>query len=155
MRSKSLRLHRVCGACTPPQFCPPSAGPHTMSLSWHRSCVCYQTSSPCVLAGPAQRYPCLCPGYRPIYWGTHGGWQRCEGAYWPHHTAQGRHPHQAARVCSHFCSWISRLEDQHIQSCMSQPLLLPTPSAAPVSMPMACSLACSGVTIRVWHSPVW
>ena len=49
----------------------------------------------------------------------------------------------------HFHSWISRLEDQHIQSCRSQPLLLPTPSVAPASMLMACSLTCSGVTIRV------
>ena len=57
-------------------------------------------------------------------------------------------------VC-HFHPWISRLEDQHIQSCRCQLLLLPTPSAAPASMLMACGLACSGVTIRVWHSPVW
>ena len=55
----------------------------------------------------------------------------------------------------HFCSWISRLEDLHIQSFRSQPLLLPTPSTAPASMPMACGLTCSGVTIKVWHSPVW
>ena len=55
----------------------------------------------------------------------------------------------------HFHSWISQLEDWHIQSCRSQPLLFPTPSAAPASMPMACSLTCSGVTIRFQHSPVW
>ena len=55
----------------------------------------------------------------------------------------------------YFHSWISRLEDRHIQSCRSQPLLLPTPSATPASMLMACSLACSGVTIRVQCSPVW
>ena len=51
----------------------------------------------------------------------------------------------------HLCPWISQLEDWHIQSCGCQPLLLPTPSLAPVSMPTAHSLACSGVTIRVWH----
>ena len=39
--------------------------------------------------------------------------------------------------------------------CRSQALLLPTPSVAPALMPMACSLTCSGVTIRVWCSPVW
>ena len=55
----------------------------------------------------------------------------------------------------HFCSWISQLEDRHIQSCRSQPLFLPTPSAAPASMLMTCSLTCSGVTIRVQCSPVW
>ena len=71
-----------------------------MSLSWHRSHICYQTSSPCASAGPAQRYPCLHPGCRSIYWGTCGDWQRYESAYWPHHTAQGRHPHQTARVCT-------------------------------------------------------
>ena len=54
----------------------------------------------------------------------------------------------------HFHTWISRLEDQHIQSCSSQPLL-PTPSMAPVSTPMACGFTCSGVTIRVQCSPVW
>ena len=55
----------------------------------------------------------------------------------------------------HFHSWISRLEDWHIQSCRSQLLLLPTPSVAPALMLMACSLACSSVPIRVWCSPVW
>ena len=55
----------------------------------------------------------------------------------------------------HFHSWISQLENQHIQSCRSQPLLFPTPSVAPLLMPMACGLACSGVTIRAWCSPVW
>ena len=54
----------------------------------------------------------------------------------------------------HFCTWISQLEDWHIQSCRSQPLLLPTPSVAPAMVPMACNLACSGITIRVWCSPV-
>ena len=55
----------------------------------------------------------------------------------------------------HFCTWISQLKDQHIQSCRSQLLLLPTPSVAPAMAPMACGLTCSGVTIRVQHSPVW
>ena len=55
----------------------------------------------------------------------------------------------------HFCTWISLLKDQHIQSCRSQPLLLPTPSVAPAMVLMTCSLACCGVTIRVWCSPVW
>ena len=54
----------------------------------------------------------------------------------------------------HFHSWISQLEDRRIQSCRSQCLLFPTPSAAPVLTLMACGLACSGVTTRVWHSPV-
>ena len=54
----------------------------------------------------------------------------------------------------HFHPWISQLEDWHIQSCRSQPLLLPTPSAAPALMPMDCGLTCSGVPIRVWCSPV-
>ena len=67
---------------------------------------------------------------------------------------EGIHIEPPECVC-HFRSWISRLEDRHIQSCRSQPLLLPTPSAAPASMLMACGLTCSGVTIRVWHSPVW
>ena len=55
----------------------------------------------------------------------------------------------------HFCPQISRLEDRHIQSCRSQPLLLPPPSLAPASMLMDCGLACSGVPIRVWCFPVW
>ena len=54
----------------------------------------------------------------------------------------------------HLHPWISRLEDQHIQSCRSQ-LLLPTPSVVPVSMLMDCSLTCSGVSIRVRCSSVW
>ena len=55
----------------------------------------------------------------------------------------------------HFCPWISRLEDRHIQSCRSQLLLLPIPSAAPASMPTDCSLACNGVPIGVRCSPIW
>ena len=52
-------------------------------------------------------------------------------------------------VC-HLRPWIGRLKDWHIQSRRCQPLLLPTPSAAPVSMPMACGLTHSGVTIGFW-----
>ena len=57
-------------------------------------------------------------------------------------------------VC-HFRFWINRLEDWHIQSCRSEPLLFPTPSAAPALMLVACGLTCREVTIRVWCSPVW
>ena len=155
MHVKSLRLHHVCRACTPPPSHPPSAGPCTMSLSWHHSHICYQMSSPCASAGLALRYLSLHLGCGPIYRGTHGGWQRYVAAYWPHHTAQGRHPHRNIECVCHLRTWISRLEDQHIQSCRSQLLLLPTPSTAPALVLMACSLACSGVTIRVQHSPVW
>ena len=59
---------------------------------------------------------------------------------------EGIHIKMPECVC-HFHTWISRLEDQHIQSCRSQLLLLPTPSAAPVMVPMACGLTYSGVTI--------
>ena len=54
-------------------------------------------------------------------------------------------------VC-HLCPWIGRLKNWHIQSCGHQPFPLPTPSAP---TPVACSLTCSGVSIRVWCSPVW
>ena len=57
-------------------------------------------------------------------------------------------------VC-HLCPWIGQLKDRHIQSCRCQLLLLPTPSAAPASMPAACSLTCSGVPIRVWCPSVY
>ena len=50
----------------------------------------------------------------------------------------------------HLHPWISQLKDRHIQSCRHQPLLLPTPSVAPASMLVACSLTRSGVPIRVW-----
>ena len=62
---------------------------------------------------------------------------------------------EAPECVHHLCPRISRLEDRHIQSCRCQPLLLPTSPAASVSMLMACSLTCSGVTIRIWCSPVW
>ena len=55
----------------------------------------------------------------------------------------------------HLCPWIGQLKDQHIQSHGHQPFPLPTPSVASVPMPAACSLTRSGVSIRVWHSPVW
>ena len=90
-------------SCT---FCPRCQGDdqlilgHTGSLSWHHSRACYRMSSPCASAGPAWRYSCLHPACEPISRGTHGDWQRCEGACLPHHTAQGRHPHQTARVCT-------------------------------------------------------
>ena len=99
MRVKSPQQCRVCGACTPPQFHPPSAELHTMTLSWHHSHACCQMSSPCASAGPAQRYTCLRPVCGPIYPGTHRDWQKYEGACFPHHIAQGRHPHRTARVC--------------------------------------------------------
>ena len=55
----------------------------------------------------------------------------------------------------HLHPWIGRLEDQHIQSCGCQPLLLSPPSAAPASTVTAHGLTCSRVTIRVQCSPVW
>ena len=55
----------------------------------------------------------------------------------------------------HLHPWIGRLKDHHIQSRRHQLLLLPTPSAAPASMLVACSLTCSGVPIRVQCSFVW
>ena len=67
---------------------------------------------------------------------------------------EGVHIKTPECVC-HFHTWISQLKDRHIQSCRSQPLLLPTPFAAPVTASTACGLTCSGVTIRVWYSPVW
>ena len=58
------------------------------------------------------------------------------------------------RVC-HLCPWIGRLTDQHIQSRRCQPFPLPTPSVSSVPMLAAHSLTHSGVSIRVWCSPVW
>ena len=55
----------------------------------------------------------------------------------------------------HFCTWISRLKDRHVQSCRSQPLLPPTPLVALVMMLTACGLTAGGVTIGVQGSPVW
>ena len=56
---------------------------------------------------------------------------------------------EAPECVRHLCPWISRLKDWHIQSHRHQPLLLPTPSVAPVPMLVACSLTRSGVPIRV------
>ena len=58
------------------------------------------------------------------------------------------------RLC-HLRSWIGRLKDWHIQSSGHQPFPLPTPSAAPVPILASNSLTYSGVSIRVWRSPVW
>ena len=55
----------------------------------------------------------------------------------------------------HLCPWISRLKDRHIQSRRHQPLLLPTSSVAPASMPLACGLTHSGVPIGVRYPSVW
>ena len=53
-------------------------------------------------------------------------------------------------VC-HLHPRISQLKDRHIQSCGCQLFPLPTPSAASAPMLVACSLTCSGVSIRVWY----
>ena len=57
-------------------------------------------------------------------------------------------------VC-HLHPQIGQLEDQHIQSCWHQPFPFPTPPAASAPMPAAHSLTHSGVSIRVWDSPIW
>ena len=145
---KLLRLHRVCRACTPPLSHPPSAEPHTMSLSWHRSHIYYQMSFPCVSASPSRRYLCLHQGCRPIYLGTHGDWQRYEGAYWLRHTAQGRHQHQNARVCT-LLPHLGRLACPISQKPTASS---PYSPVAPKMTPTACSLVGSGITIRVQHS---
>ena len=125
-----------------------------MSLSWHCSHICYQMSSPCASAGPALRYLCLYLRLGPF---TREPTEAGKDMWM--HTGliillkEGIHIEMPECV-HHLCTWISRLEDQHIQSCRSQPLLLPTPSRAPVSVLMACGLTCSGTTIRVWCSPV-
>ena len=62
---------------------------------------------------------------------------------------------EAPECVCHLHPWISRLKDQHIQSRGHQLFPLPTPSAASVPMPVACSLTHSGVSIGVWHSYVW
>ena len=62
---------------------------------------------------------------------------------------------EAPERVRHLRPWISRLEDRHIQSRGCQPFPLPTPSAASVPTPATRSLTRSGVSIRVWHSPVW
>ena len=52
----------------------------------------------------------------------------------------------------HLRPWIGQLKDRHIQSHGCQPFPLSTPSAPTLA---ACSLTRSGVSVRVWHSPVW
>ena len=49
------QLPHVFKACIPPPSLHPFVGPHTESLSWHRSHACCQMSSPCASAGPTQR----------------------------------------------------------------------------------------------------
>ena len=55
----------------------------------------------------------------------------------------------------HLCPRIGRLEDWHIQSRWCQLFPFPTNPTASVPMLVACSLTHSGVSIRVWHSPIW
>ena len=62
---------------------------------------------------------------------------------------------EAPEHVHHLRPWISGLEDWHIQSCGCQLFPLPTPSMASAPMLMTCSLTHSGVSIRVWCSPVW
>ena len=59
--------------------------------------------------------------------------------------------HQSVR---HLHPWLGQLKDWHIQSHGHQPFPLPTPSAASARVPVACSLTCSGVSIRVQCPPV-
>ena len=56
-------------------------------------------------------------------------------------------------VC-HLHPWISQLKDRHIPSHGCQPFPLPTASVAFVPTLVTHSLTHSGVSIRVWHSPV-
>ena len=67
---------------------------------------------------------------------------------------EGVHIKVPEHVC-HLSPWISQLKDQHIQSRGCQPFLLPSPSVAPVPTPLAHSLTCSGVSIRVQCPSVW
>ena len=141
--------------CTPPQFRPPSAELHTMTLSWHHSRVCTkhllnvhkQVLHRDILAFVQGAGPFTgVPAETDKDMRAHSGLIIL--------LKEGIHI-EPPECVHHFRSWISRLEDQHIQSGRSQPLLFPTPSAAPASTLMACSLTCSGVTIRVQCSPVW
>ena len=142
-----LQPPRVCKAYTPPPSRHPFVGPHTESLSWHHSQACCQMSSPCASAGPTQRCLCPCPACRSIYPGKDVGV----------HTSliillkKGIYVEAPERVC-HLCPWISQLKDRHIQLRGCQAFPLPAPS---VPMPMAHSFTRSGVSIRVWCSPVW
>ena len=62
---------------------------------------------------------------------------------------------EAPECVHHLCPWIGQLKDQHIQSRWCQPFPFPTPSVASAPMPAAHSLTRSGVSVRVWCSPVW
>ena len=62
---------------------------------------------------------------------------------------------KAPECVHHLCPWIGRLKDWHIQSHWCQPFPSPTPSVASAPMLAARGLTHSGVSIRVWHSPVW
>ena len=62
---------------------------------------------------------------------------------------------EAPECVCHLHPRIGQLKDRHIQSCRCQLFPLPTPSAASVPMLAARSLTCSGVSIGVWHSPIW
>ena len=151
----SLQLPHVCEAYTPPPSCHPFVGPHTESLSWHHNHACCRMSYPCASAGPTWRCPCPRPACGPICLGTNGDWQRC-GV----HTSliilleKGIYIEAPELVC-HLRPQIGRLKDRHIQSHGCQPFPLPTPSVTSAPMPVVCSLTCSGVSIRVWCSPVW
>ena len=155
MCCESPLQHRVCRACTPSQFHPPSAEPHTMSLSCiivafvtkHLLHVHQQVLQRDILAfiqgaGPFTGVP------------TETGKDMRVNTGLIILLKEGINIKPPECIC-YFCSWISRLEDRHIQSCRSQPLLFPTPSVTPALMLMACGLTCSGVPIRVWCSPIW
>ena len=77
------------------------------------------------------------------------------GTYWPHHTAPERHLHRNARACTSLPAQIGRLEYRHIQSRGHQPFPFPTPPAASAPMLVTRCLTRSGVSIRVWCSPIW
>ena len=108
--------------------------------------------SPCASEGPAQRCPYLHPACRPIYPGI----REDVGV----HTGliillqKGIHIEMPEHVC-HFHPWIGRLKDQHIQSHWCPPFSFPAPPVASVPMLVTCCLTRSGVSIRVWCSPVW
>ena len=54
----------------------------------------------------------------------------------------------------HLRPWIGQLEDRHIQSRWHQPFPFPAPPVASAPLPAACSLTCSGVSIRVSITPL-
>ena len=64
---------------------------------------------------------------------------------------KGIHVEMPERV-RHFCPWIGRLEDRHIQSHWPQPFSFPAPPAASVHTPATHHLARSGVSVGVWCS---